>query len=64
MGSDKVTTQDRIQFHSERAAVELDMALRAGSVPAAKAHFSLSALHLERVGSLREAEPQPAISTH
>ena len=52
-----MTAQDDIKFHSERATAELDMALRAGSVPAARAHFSLSVLHLQKMESLHEAEP-------
>lgn len=44
--------QDEIKFHSDRAMMELDLALSAASVSAAKAHFSLSALHLDRMRSL------------
>lgn len=43
---------DDIQFHSERAMAELDLALRAGCLDAARAHFSLSALHVEKMRAL------------
>jgi hypothetical protein len=45
-------TGDRIKFHSERAAVELDLAMRASHVAAARAHFGLSQLHLEQLTRL------------
>ena len=48
-------TGDDIQFHSQRAAAELDLALRARHVQAARAHFGLSTLHLERLNRLCEA---------
>lgn len=48
-------TGDRIKFHSERAAAELDLALRASHVQAARSHFGLSALHLEQLNRLFEA---------
>ncbi|HEV2746735.1 MAG TPA: hypothetical protein VGW34_05500 [Allosphingosinicella sp.] len=47
-----MTTDERIREHCERAIDELDLALRARSVPAAKAHFGLSSLHLDRMRSL------------
>ena len=50
--------QDDIQFHGDRAMAELDLALRAGCLDAARAHFSLSALHLDRMRSLG-GEPLP-----
>lgn len=50
--------RDDIQFHSDRAMAELDMALRAGCVHAARAHFSLSALHLDKMRALG-GEPHP-----
>lgn len=50
-------TED-LQFHSERAMAELDMALRAGHEGAARAHFGLSSLHLERMRALKAAIAQ------
>jgi hypothetical protein len=47
---------DDITFHSRRAMVELDTAAHAASTSAARAHFSLSTLHLERMRRLCEAE--------
>ena len=44
--------RDDIKFHAERAMAELDQAIRAASVPAARAHFTLSALHLEKMQAL------------
>ncbi len=43
---------DDIRFHSERAMAELDRALSASCLDAARAHFSLSALHLDRMRAL------------
>lgn len=51
--------QDNIKFHSQRAMAELDLALSAASQAAARAHFDLSTLHLERMRSLG-AERIPA----
>ena len=45
-------TGDQIKFHSKRAADELDLAMRAQNVNAARAHFGLSSLHLERLTRL------------
>lgn len=45
-------TGDQIRFHSERAAAELDLAASASNVAAARAHFELSKLHLERLDRL------------
>jgi hypothetical protein len=41
-------THDQLRYHSERAVAELDMALKASNVDAARAHFRLSSLHLEK----------------
>ena len=49
---------DDIQFHSERARAELELAGSAASASAARAHRGLSALHLDRMKSLDEAAPQ------
>jgi hypothetical protein len=47
---------DDISFHSKRAMAELDLAARASTVAAARAHFGLSSLHLDRMRRLAEAE--------
>ena len=47
-------TGDPIKFHSERAAAELDLAMRASHANAARAHFGLSQLHLQRLTRLIE----------
>jgi hypothetical protein len=52
-----MAAQDEIEFHSERAEAELDLALSANSVQAARAHFGLSVLHVDKMQSLAEAEP-------
>ena len=51
-------SHDDIQFHSERARAELELAGSAVSASAAKAHRGLSALHLDRLKNLGEAAPQ------
>jgi hypothetical protein len=43
---------DPIKFHCDRAAAELDLAMRADHAAAARAHYSLSALHAERAKRL------------
>ena len=48
-----MTTEQEIEFHSERAMAELDCALDATCLQAARAHFGLSALHLDRMRDLR-----------
>jgi hypothetical protein len=48
--------QDDISFHSRRAMAELDLAVRANCTEAARAHFSLSSLHLDRMRMLTEPE--------
>jgi len=55
-------TGDPIKFHSERAAAELELAMRASHTAAARAHFALSQLHLDRLTRLVEtsARPHPA----
>jgi hypothetical protein len=46
--------RDDIGFHSKRAMAELDLAVRASSTEAARAHFSLSSLHLDCMRKLTE----------
>jgi hypothetical protein len=45
---------DDISFHSKRAMAELDLAVRAETSAAARAHFGLSSLHLDRMRVLTE----------
>jgi hypothetical protein len=47
---------DEISFHSKRAMAELDLAVRASSFEAARAHFGLSSLHLDRMRKLSETD--------
>ena len=47
---------DSIQFHSQRAQAELDLAMRAKHVAAARAHFGLSALHVQQFEALIESD--------
>ena len=42
-------TGDEIKYHSDRAMAELDLAVRSDHTKAARAHLSLSALHLQRM---------------
>lgn len=54
-----MSKEDLIKFHSDRALDELDRALDADCIQAARAHFGLSALHLDRMRDLkRNAAPQ------
>lgn len=54
-----MTRDERIRVHSDRAMQELDWALRAGNEQAAKAHFGLSALHLDSLRTLKAATGEP-----
>jgi hypothetical protein len=59
-----MTREEEIRLHSDRASAELDLALSAQSIQAARAHFSLTALHLDRMRDLadRAAEPPDKVS--
>ena len=47
---------DEIRFHSHRAMAELERATNAGCTQAARAHFGLSQLHLDRLRQLAAIE--------
>jgi hypothetical protein len=47
---------DDIKYHGDRALTELDLAGRAASYAAARAHLELSALHLDRMRELSDGE--------
>ena len=57
-GVQAVRSDDKISYHSRRAKTELEMARSAGNAPAAQAHLSLAALHIEQVRALG-GEPLP-----
>jgi hypothetical protein len=48
-----MTDEQKIEYHSERAMAELDLALSAKCHEASQAHFGLSALHLDRMRDLK-----------
>jgi hypothetical protein len=52
---------DPLEFHTQRAQAELDLAASARHAAAARAHRDLSRLHLARVEQLAEA-PRPQSS--
>jgi len=53
-----MTTDELIEFHSDRAMAELDCALEATCIQAAQAHFGLSALHLDKMQDLKEVRSE------
>jgi hypothetical protein len=57
-----MTREDEIRLHCDRASAELDMALSAQSIRAARAHFSLTALHLDRMRDLADRTVEPSDS--
>ena len=58
-------TDEHLQYHSRRAMAELDMALKASNADAARAHFRLSSLHLEKSqGPGAMAAPAAATQTY
>lgn len=59
-----MTRDDRMRMHSRRAMQELDCALKAGSDKVARAHFSLSALHLDSLRALQAASTEPLATIH
>ena len=49
---------DEAKYHSDRAMTEIELASRAPSPEAARAHLSLSAFHLDRLrGLARPRQP-------
>ena len=50
-------TDDCRIYHSERARAELDMALKAETADAARAHYRLASLHRERSGADTSSDP-------
>jgi hypothetical protein len=56
----RMSIQDRIAHHADRAFEELDRARAAASPEAAIAHLDLSQLHLGRMKELSN-EPRPAL---
>ena len=52
-----MSTEQEIELHSDRAMAELDLALEASCIQAARAHFGLSALHLDRMRDIRAGQP-------
>lgn len=58
-GATGASMYDDISFHSRRAMAELDRALSARNDAAAKAHFALSSLHLERMRTLAAQAAAP-----
>jgi hypothetical protein len=48
-----MSKEEQIRIHSDRALDELDRALDAQCVQAARSHFGLSALHLDRMRDLK-----------
>lgn len=54
-----MSNDELIRLHSDRALAELDLALEAQCIQAARAHFSLSALHLDRMNDLKRESVAP-----
>lgn len=56
--------KDDVGHHRRRAESEIDLALAAGNLDAARAHFALARLHAERLRDLGDAETlrRPLIS--
>jgi hypothetical protein len=58
-----MTTEEAIRIHSERAMTELELALMAVSRAAARAHFGLSSLHLDRLRRLQGGRSSEVIGS-
>lgn len=50
-------TDDCRDYHSQRAKAELDLALKAESADAARAHHRLASLHRERSEAAASSDP-------
>ncbi|NNM77084.1 hypothetical protein HJG53_09240 [Sphingomonas sp. ID1715] len=57
-----MTDPDQINYHSTRAAAELDRGLTTQVLPAARAHLRLASLHFERVRQLARDAGEPITS--
>jgi hypothetical protein len=53
-GRNTAMSGDSIRYHSLRAQAELDLAMRASHIAAARAHFDLSSLHIQQLEALIE----------
>jgi hypothetical protein len=60
-GAGRMSRQDRISHHVDRAFEELDRARSATSPEAAIAHLALSELHLGRMKALSAAVDPPVL---
>ncbi len=47
-----MSLSDKVRIHSDRALAELDLACTAANAAVARAHFDLTALHLEAMRNL------------
>ncbi len=47
-----MSLSDKVRIHSDRALAELDLACTAANAAVARAHFDLTALHLEAMRDL------------
>lgn len=57
-----MSREELIRIHSDRALDELDRALDAQCIQAARAHFGLSALHLDRMRDLKRTVEHEAVN--
>lgn len=48
-----MSLEEQLKVYAERAMEELDLAVRAENARAAKAHFALASLHMEKMRGLR-----------
>jgi hypothetical protein len=53
-----MSLDEQSRYREERAQRELDLGLTAGSIGAARAHLTLSSLHLQRMRSLGDVLPE------
>ena len=53
-----MSRDEQAQYHSDRAMQELDQGLTAASTSAARAHLTLSSLHLQRAQDLDPMRPE------
>ena len=55
---EKMSSQDQIHYHQQRALAELDLGLIAGTMEAARAHLKLSSLHMQKMHRLQGVSAQ------
>ena len=55
------STNAQLDHHSQRALKEVDLALTASTMMAAKAHFALASMHMQKAREMGGRQIRPAL---